>query len=121
MNQQPFLFSTDISKASLLSALASHVGQDNGLHARDLVRKLVGPDAGAAAERRLRQVITDLRLEGHHVCGTPESGYYLAANAEELNRTCSFLYDRCMASLTQIARMKQVSLPDLRGQLQLPT
>ncbi len=121
MNQQPFLFSTEVSKDSLLAALAAHVGQANGVHARDLARALVGPHAGAGAERKLRQVITDLRLEGHHICGTPETGYYLAANAEELNRTCSFLYDRCMAGLTQIARMKQVSLPDLRGQLQLPT
>lgn len=121
MNQQPFLFSPDISKASLLSALASHVGQNNGVHARDLARKLAGPAATAGTERKLRQVITELRLEGLHICGTPEAGYYLAENAAELNHTCSFLYDRAMASLQQIARMKQVSLPDLRGQLHLPT
>lgn len=121
MNQQTFHFTTDISKASVLGALAAHVGQANGLHARQLAQKLAGAEAGAVAERKLRSVITELRLEGHHICGTPDTGYYLADNADELNRTCSFLYDRAMASLQQIARMKQVSLPDLRGQLHLPT
>jgi hypothetical protein len=35
--------------------------------------------------------------------------------------TCNFLYDRAMTSLRQIATMRRVSLPDLRGQLHLPT
>ena len=120
--QQQALFSQGPSGAdAVLGALASHIGESKGIHARDLARVLVGPDAGPAAERRLRQVITELRLDGHHVCGTPETGYYLADTAEELNRTCLFLHDRAMASLKQIARMKNIALPDLRGQLHLPT
>ena len=107
---QPNLFQT-ITKATVLGALAAHAGAASGIHARELARKLAGPEAGAVAERRLRQVITELRLEGQHVCATPEAGYYLALDADELNRTCSFLYDRAMASLAQVACMKRVSLP----------
>jgi hypothetical protein len=44
----------------------------------------------------------------------------LAATEEELNRTCLYLHDRAMTSLRQVAAMKRVSLPDLRGQLRLP-
>jgi hypothetical protein len=121
MNQPSSLDIANLTAASVLGALASHIGQVNGIHARQLARELCGADAGPVAERKLRQVITELRMQGHHVCGTPESGYYLAQDAVELDRTCSFLYDRAMASLQQIARMKQVSLPDLRGQLRIPT
>ena len=110
-----------ITRDAVLIALSRHIGQGNGIHARQLARQLAGPDAGAAGERRLRQVITELRLEGHHVCGTPESGYFMAENPDELQRTCVFLHERAMASLTQIARMKNIALPDLRGQLHLPT
>ncbi|ABE45657.1 hypothetical protein [Polaromonas sp. JS666] len=110
-----------VNTSSVLMALASHIGADKGIHARDLARQIVGLEGGMAAERRLRHVITELRLEGHHICGTPEAGYYLAADADELNHTCDFLYDRAMASLKQISSMKRVALPDLRGQLHLPT
>lgn len=129
MSQQQFDLSNDarfpaatlITMHSALVALSHHIGQGNGIHSRELARKLVGTDSGPAAERRLRAVITELRLEGHHVCGTPETGYYMAESPEELNRTCLFLHDRAMASLKQVARMKNIALPDLRGQLHLPT
>jgi hypothetical protein len=45
----------------------------------------------------------------------------MASSPEELNETCEFLYDRAMTSLSQVSRMKQISMPDLRGQLHLPT
>jgi hypothetical protein len=122
MNQADmFTSKPTISGALVLNELSHHIGQSKGISGRDLARRVVGPQAGAADERRLRQVITELRLEGHHICGRPESGYYLAEDAADLDRTCLFLYHRAMASLTQIARMKRIAEPDLRGQLHLPT
>ena len=70
---------------------------------------------------RLRHVIEHLRREGHAICGHPSTGYYIAANEAELDRTCNYLYDRALCSLEQIARMKRVAMPDIRGQLRLPT
>ncbi len=120
--QQNHLALQHITKATVTAALASHIGEANGIHARDLACKLTGAlQAGPVAERKLRQVITELRMDGQHICGTPEAGYYLATDVAELNKTCAFLYDRAMASLQQVACMKRVSLPDLRGQLHLPT
>jgi hypothetical protein len=68
----------------------------------------------------VRKAIEELRREGHRICATPETGYFMAANDDELDRTCGFLYARAMTSLTQVAAMKRVALPDLRGQLRLP-
>ena len=77
--------------------------------------------SNAAAERSLRDAVVRLRLDGHHICAHPRDGYYLAETDRELDATCIFLYERAMTSLSQISAMKRVSLPDLRGQLRLPT
>jgi len=111
-----------ITADSVLEALSRHIGRANGARAAELVREVTGalaPDP--VAERRLRQVITELRLRGEHVCATPRDGYFMAATDRELDETCEFLHDRALAGLAQIARMKRISLPDLRGQLKLPT
>lgn len=112
-----------ITRAQLLNALARHIGRAQGARASDLVREITGlaPESEEVAKRDLRSVVEALRLEGWHVCAHPAEGYYMAATAEELDRTCLFLYSRAIKSLVQIARMKKVSDPDLRGQLRLPT
>lgn len=111
---------SDLTIARVLAALARHIGRDNGVRGDRLVVEILGSH-DPASERSLRQIVTELRLQGHHVCATPEHGYFLAASAEELDATCLFLHERAMASLKQIAAMKRISVPDLRGQLHLPT
>jgi hypothetical protein len=71
--------------------------------------------------RVARQLISELRNEGHHVCAHPSAGYFIAETADELDATCKFLTDRALSSLKQVAAMKRVSMPDLYGQLNLPT
>jgi len=112
-----------ITPAAVLAALAHHIGRNNGVTAARLAAEAAGLDSIQShyAERQLREIVVALRLEGHHVCATPEHGYFLAANAEELDATCLFLHERAMTTLKQIAAMKRISLPDLRGQLHLPT
>lgn len=111
-----------INKEAVLKALhEKHVGEIFGVSGRTLARELCGIDGSLAAERRLRTVVTELRLLGHPICGTPESGYFMARTPEELNHTLNFLYERGMTAIRQIARMQAVAEPDLRGQLQLPT
>lgn len=108
-----------ITRDEVLVALSRHIGGENGASARALVAEIRSvPTPGH--ERQLRHRIEELRREGHHVCGHPSSGYYIAATEEELVRTCGYLHDRAMTSLTQIAAMRRVSLPDLRGQLRIP-
>lgn len=109
-----------ITRDSALLALVAHNGRAHAIHAADLVAEITGSRAGIeAGKRRLRQVIEALRRDGHHVCGLPTSGYYMAMSEAELNLTCAYLYSRSMTTLAQVAAMKRVSLPDLRGQLRL--
>ena len=110
-----------MTRHSLLTALAHHIGKQRGIKGKDLVIKIMGIKARPANERHLRDLIQQLREEGHHICGTPITGYYIGQTEDELNETCLFLYHRSMTTLKQIAAMKRTALPDLRGQLRLPT
>lgn len=119
----------DFTKDHMLLVLSRHIGEGNGVHIEQLAREvaIVAWDPTATFQRpvvvprRIRALIEELRREGHHVCAHPSTGYYMAANDVELNGTLMFLYERAMTTLAQIAAMKRVSLPDLRGQLHLPT
>lgn len=111
------LFAQDLTPNAVLAALP--VGEAHGITADALALAITGR-RDAADLRRLRQVIEALRTAGHRVCAHPAHGYYLAANDDELDRCCSFLFDRAMTSLRQVSAMRRVALPDLRGQLGLP-
>ncbi|HVT36070.1 MAG TPA: hypothetical protein VHE37_10810 [Nevskiaceae bacterium] len=111
---------TPLTRTTVLFALAMHRGEENGVRACDLVAEIC-EETSPALERQLRHLIEELRLEGEHICGHPSTGYYIAANDEELLKTVRFLHDRAMSSLRQAARMQNVSLPDLKGQLRLPS
>lgn len=111
--------SEHITRDDVLWALRRHIGSENGASARALVGEIRGTTT-AGDERALRHQIEELRREGHHICGHPSTGYFIARDEAELVRTCGYLYARAMTSLQQIAAMRRVSLPDLRGQLRLP-
>ena len=111
---------TPLTRDTVLFALSHHVGEAAGISARALVVEICN-DTWPAAERELRKIIDALRHEGTHICGLPSTGYYMAADEAELLRTCDFLLKRATNGLEQIAAMRKVSLPDLRGQLRLPT
>lgn len=98
-----------------LSMLSRHIGQGNGIGAKTLAQQLDTP------ERNVRMMISELRNEGYAICGTPSSGYYIAATPDELEQTCAFLRHRAMHSLRMESRLRKISLPDLLGQLHVPT
>jgi len=112
------LFDRSLTPTLVLDVLGDHVGADNGISARELVRKIAGITT-AGGERRLRSIVVALREAGHAIGGTPETGYFIARTDAELDATFEFLYSRAMTSLTQIAAMKRMAMPDLRGQLRL--
>lgn len=114
------LLPREITPETVLHALVRRLGPANGITATELAEQITGRQ-NAADERRLRTVIEQLRLDGHAICATPEAGYHIAANAEDLNRTCVFLMKRLVSTARQVAAMKRVAMPDLYGQLGLPT
>lgn len=109
-----------IDADTVLAALSRHIGEDKGVSAGALVTEITGELALTDQTRRLRKTIHELRMQGYHVCGHPSCGYFMARTEAELNRTCLFLHHRAISSLAQAAAMKNVSLPDLKGQLHLP-
>ena len=102
-----------MNTTTLLNTLAFHQGRERGISAAQLAFLLLVP------ERRLRSLISELREQGTAICGTPETGYFLATTADELDESCRFLRHRAMRSLQLEARMRKISLPDLLGQLKL--
>jgi hypothetical protein len=113
------LFDRELTPTLVLDALGDRVGEARGITAHDLVRSICGVTT-AAGERRLRHVIEALRGAGHRVGAHPSTGYFLAETDTELESTCEFLFSRAMTSLRQVAAMKRIAMPDLRGQLRLP-
>lgn len=111
----------ELTLDTLLAALRQHIGRRHGVTATALCREVLGSTPTSADERRLRELVVELRRAGHHVCAHPRDGYFLADTAEELQETCAFLHSRAMASLEQESAMKRVSIPDLVGQGRLPS
>lgn len=112
------LLPQELSPKTVLEQLQGRRGAANGITARDLVY-MITMRVNSADERRLRQIIEQLRRDGHPICAHPAFGYHYAADANELDRTCHFLLARAMTSLEQISALKRVALPDLYGQLGL--
>ncbi|MGA0569614.1 hypothetical protein ACO2Q9_02715 [Variovorax sp. VNK109] len=110
----------DIRKDHVLEALQRHVGRENGVHMRDLVGRILNTVLVTEAhERKVRELITDLRNDGHHICAHPGSGYYMAANAKELEDTCRFLLERSQSTVDQVCRMRGAFAIDLYQQVGL--
>lgn len=92
-----------------------HLGKSRGIAARHLAGRLDCPD------RHVRDLVTQARKAGYAVCGVPRDGYFIAVTAEEVEETCDFLRARALCSLTLEAALRKMPLPDLIGQMRLPT
>lgn len=102
--------------AALVQLLSTrHAGRAAGIGAEDLARQL------CLHERTLRSLISEARENGLAISATPESGYYVAQTAAELDESCEFLRSRAMHSLRMEAQLRRIPMPDLLGQLHLPT
>lgn len=102
-------------RSTVLTVLSRHIGSGNGISMRGLEQQLDLP------ARVIRMHISDLREDGHAVCGTPGEGYFIAETPAELEHTCAFLRSRAMHSLVLEAKLRRIPLPDLLGQLHIPT
>lgn len=103
-----------MTSAELLLLLMNHKGQARGIH-MDAIASITGQ-----AGRQLRHLVSELREEGVPVCGKPETGYFLAETAEELEQFCvNFLERRALHSLRLSSRLRRVPLSVLAGQLAL--
>ena len=104
------------TRADLQAVLArEHIGHHNGITA-ELLALVLGCET-----RHVRVLVTELRMEGVAVCGTPQEGYYIAQTADELESTLAFLRSRAMRSLVLESRLRKLPLVELLGQLRIHT
>jgi len=108
-----------LSQDNVRLALQQHIGKTHGVGIGNLVFEATGEQPSMAAERRCRRIISELREDGLPVCGTPRSGYYIAATQAELSECCAFLRSRAMHSLKLEARLRRVPVGDLVQQIGL--
>lgn len=100
----------------VLIAMSRHMGEANGIHARDLAAQL------GVKERHLRHLISQLILErGVAIVGQPTTGYYIAKTPEEVARSVEFHRERALHELKKASVLLNVPLPELLGQLKLKT
>lgn len=103
-----------ITKEQVLQELQRHNGREQGIHIRDLVGRITNSVLTSdAEERKVRKLIEELRREKYPICAHPDSGYYMATNARELNETCAFLLARAETTVAQVAAMKNTEAPDI--------
>lgn len=108
--------SADTLVALLVQTLATrHTGRARGIGAAALASRL------GVAERMLRSLISAAREDGVAIAGTPATGYFVAETGAELEECCRFLRDRAMHSLRIESRLRKIPLPELLGQLRVPT
>lgn len=103
------------TKAALLAVLQRHIGAGQGL-ACDAIARDLGCEA-----RHIRVLVTELRMDGIALCGTPRDGYFIASTAEELEHTLAFLRSRAMHSLVLESKLRHLPLRELLGQIRIDT
>lgn len=105
-----------ITAQDVLACLQYHYGRANGISGAALTLA-VGLPAGQ--DRVVRRLITELRLAGKAIVGTPETGYFMAQTQAELHEFAKFHRSRALHELTILSRVLKISIPELAGQLSL--
>ena len=103
------------TKHDLMAVMVHHCGKSKGISCSRLAGLLDIP------ERRVRQLVTELRDDATAICGQPSTGYFIAQTHEEMEATLDFLKDRALHSLKLHSKLSGLPLADLIGQLHLRT
>ena len=74
----------DIGNEILDHLREDHVGKENAVSSRELEQRF------GICGRTVRRIVNRLRQDGHPIC-SDSTGYYLASNQKEINRTVTRL------------------------------
>jgi L-fucose isomerase-like protein len=108
-----------------LVILQRHVGVENAISMTELFREVFQEEVKdkISSTRELRKVITELRKMGIPVCSEMrnkrQTGYFLARDAQEIDKYFELMEKRALKTLYLISRIKNISLPQYLGQLKL--
>ncbi|MEM1153647.1 MAG: hypothetical protein AAGI44_05870 [Pseudomonadota bacterium] len=99
--------------------LLLHPGVQRAIKAPELAAKILKTVPTDGDTRTVRKLVKELRLKGEPICSHSSSGYWWAANPEELQAACEFLRGKALSSLKQYSYLRRFVLPKLTGQLSL--
>lgn len=98
-----------------IAVMQNHIGRDCALGGKELAIAL------DTTPREVRH-LTDAAIDhGILLCSHPSYGYWIALNAEELEATCQFHRGRALHELQKEAKLRNIGLADLLGQMHLRT
>lgn len=111
-------------KTKLLQVLARHIGRGRSIGMAQLYEEVFGePCRDKLNEARIiRKLVTELRRQGVPICSDTSmegGGYYLASAGGELENYCMRLRIRALKILKMEATLRNMTLPELLGQLNL--
>jgi hypothetical protein len=110
-------------KGLLLQILTGHIGRARMIGMGELYEDVFGePWQNRINDtRRLRKIITELRLEGVPICSDSSSagGYYLASAGSELEGYCKRMRRAALRKMVLEASVRKITLAELVGQMQL--
>jgi len=114
----------DALKVRLYAALTRHIGEERALDMGQLYQEVYEREYHHKINgtRALRKLITELRYEGvaiGSVSSRNQGGYYLIRSGSELGDYIARLQRRGLKALSMAARIKNLSLPELLGQLRI--
>lgn len=114
----------DNVKGKLLYILSRHIGKGRTIGMAQLYEAVFGKHCGDRINgtRIIRKLITELRREGVPICSDTSmegGGYYLASAGGELDKYCMRLRIRALKILKMEATLRNITLPELLGQLTL--
>lgn len=109
-------------KGVLLRILSRHVGSGRKIGMGELYQEVFGAAWANRINdtRALRALITELRHEGIPICSVADrtgGGYYLASAGSEVNAYCERLRTTALKKLKMEAQIRNISLPQLLGQM----
>lgn len=111
-------------KYKLLEVLTKHIGSNNAIGMAELYEKVFNKQCKDLVNdtRVIRKMVTTLRREGVPICSSTsheDGGYYLASAGAELEDYCKRLRIRALKILSVEATLRNLTLPELLGQLTL--
>ncbi len=104
---------TDLEK-DLIELLGARRGEGNAISREKLCEALY-----PVPERTIREVIKHLVTKHGIPIASGPNGYYTPITADEIRRCCDYYHRYAMASLEVEAKLRQVSLPELLGQIRM--
>ena len=114
----------EVYKNRLLAEMTRHIGKARAIPMTRLYRVVFEDEHNDKINdtRKLRDLITELKRDGVPIASMRNKnagGYYLPGTAQELTEYCDGIKREALKKLAMVARLKEMALPALLGQMEL--